>query len=133
MSRSREIRDIEPSPMQTYPVYLLELGDTTQVVFPEGKQDIGHMDYWESVVSHLVAKNYHIPQTKLANLPYCQRRARVVGDSCLYGEKADPTLLNQIRQAVGQDNLVFVYDDHEKRIRGEVLEFRRLVRRYRPK
>jgi hypothetical protein len=119
--------------MQTYPVYLLEFGDTTHVVFPEGKEEIDHTDYWETVVSHLVAKHYHIPQAKLANLPYCQRRARVVGDRCLYGENPDPTLLNQIRQAVGHDNLIFVYDDHEKRLRGDVLEFRRLIRRYRPK
>jgi hypothetical protein len=118
--------------MQSYPIYLLKLGDTIQVVFPEDKEDIGHTEYWENVVSHLVAKHYRIPQAELANLPYCQRRARVVGDSCLYGGKADPTLLNQIRQAVGHGDLVFVYDDHEKRLRGDVLEFRRLVRRYRP-
>jgi hypothetical protein len=124
---------LEPDALQNYPLYLLNLSGTIQVVFPEGKEDIGHMDYWENVVSHLVAKHFHIPQAKLANLPYCQRRARVVGDRSLYGGKADPTLLNQIRQAVGQDNLVFVYDDHEKRLKAEVLEFRKLVRRYRPK
>lgn len=119
--------------MKSYPVYLLQLGDTIQVVFPEDKEDIGHMDYWESVVSYLAAKLFNIPQAKLANLPYCQRRARIVDDRCLYGEKPDPALLNLIRQAVRHDNLAFVYDDHEKRLKGDVLEFRKLVRRYRPK
>jgi hypothetical protein len=59
--------------MKTYPIYLLQLGDTFQVVFPEGKEDIGHSDFWESIVSQIVAKHYNISQAKLANLPYCQR------------------------------------------------------------
>jgi hypothetical protein len=119
--------------MPTYPVYLLQLGDTIQVVFPEDKSDIGHADFWEQKVSLLVAKQYSVPQAKLANLPYCQRRARIVDDKCYYGETPDPTLLEQIRQAVGDMQLSFVHDDHERRLKEDVLGFHRLVRRYRPK
>jgi hypothetical protein len=119
--------------MRTYPIYLLQLGDTVRVAFPEGKEDVGHSEFWECAVSHVLATHYHVPRAKLVNLPYCQRRARVVGDKCYYGERPDPKILDQIRQAVGNANLVFVHDDHERRLTEDVLEFRRLVRRYRPK
>lgn len=119
--------------MQTYPIYLLQLGDAVQVVFPDGKEDIGHTDFWESTVSHSVAKHYNIPQAKLANLPYCQRRARIADNKCYYGETADRKLLDLIRQAIGSANLVFIHDDHERRLKEDVLEFRKLVQRYRPK
>ncbi len=119
--------------MNTFPVYLLQLDDTIQVALPEGKEDIGHSEFWGRTVSHIVAKHYNIPQVKLANLPYCQRRARIVDNTCYYGETPDLKLLDLIHRAVGNKGLAFVYDDHEKRLKDDVLEFRKLVRRYRPK
>lgn len=113
-----------------FPVYLLKLEEQWRIVFPNDRADIGHMDYWEQTISHIVAQHYGIPQKKLANLPYCQRRARIVDNKVYYGEKPDAELLNLLRKAVGNDQLVFVYEDHEKRLREDVLEFRRLIGRY---
>ncbi len=119
--------------MSIFPVYLLKLDEAFQVVFPEGKEDIGHSDFWEKTVSGIVSQHFKIPQARLANLPYCQRRARVVGDRCYYGEEGTPELLALVRQAVGNRKLAFVHDDHEKRLREDVMEFRKLVKRHRPK
>jgi hypothetical protein len=83
-----------------YPLYLLLLDDQWKVVFPTGKRDIGHTDFWEQTVSRYVADHYKIPAIKLVNLPYSQRRARVVGDKVHYGEKADPELLKLIREVL---------------------------------
>ncbi len=113
----------------TYPVYFLRLGDELRVV--SSQKDIGHTDFWEQTVSHIVAKHYGIPQPKLANLPYCQRRGRVVGNTVYYGERSAPELLCLLREAVGNDELVFCHDEHEKRLREDVRQFRRLVRRAR--
>lgn len=116
--------------MSTFPLYLLRLGDEWQIAFPEDRQDIGHSDFWEQTVSQIVANHYRIPTKRLANLPYSQRRARVVGTNVYYGGKPDPDLLQLVRKSVGNDKLVFVFDNHEKRLREDVMEFRRLVRRY---
>lgn len=116
--------------MDSFPLYLLKLGDW-QVVFPDDRADIGHTDFWEQTVSQIVARHYHIPQRRLANLPYCQRRARVVGSTVYYGGKHDAALLKVIRKTLGDASLIFAHDDHERRLREDVLEFRRLVRRHR--
>jgi hypothetical protein len=116
--------------VKTFPLYLLRLGQGWQIVFPANKEDIGHTDFWEQTASHLVARHFKIPQPKLANLPYSQRRARVVGDSVYYGERPDPELLPLLRAAVGNEELAFCFDEHEKRLREDVRQFRRLVGRY---
>jgi len=115
--------------MKTFPIYLLELDADLKVVFPENKRDTGHADFWEKTASHIVAAHYHIPQARLANLPYCQQRARICGDIIYFGGKPDPALLAKIREAVDNDKLVYVFDNHEQRLREDVRAFRRLVRR----
>jgi len=117
--------------MTIFPIYLLRFGKNWTVVFPDERADIGHTDFWEQTVSHIVAKHYRIPQKNLLNLPYCQRRARVIGNNVFYGGKHDPALLQSIRKALGDNSLVLAQDDHEKRLRADVLEFRRLVLRHR--
>jgi hypothetical protein len=117
--------------MHTFPIYLLRLGDEWKVVFPMAKADIGHTDFWEHTVSRIVAEHYQIPQFELLNLPYGQRRARVVGDKVFYGESPEPALLQVIRKVLGNEHLVFCHDEHEKRLREDVRQFRRLLRRYR--
>jgi hypothetical protein len=116
--------------MNTFPLYLLRFGQHWQIVVPEDKADIDHTDFWEQSVCRIVAHNCRIPAAKLTNLPYCQRRARVVGNKVYFGGKPNADLLQLIREAVGNDQLVFAYDNHEKRLREDVLEFCRLVRRY---
>lgn len=115
--------------MTSFPVYFLQLGDQWQVVVPADKQDIGHTDFWEQTVSFIVAQHYGVPAKKLANLPYCQRRGRVVGNVVYYGERPDPELLRLVRDTVGKQELEFVHDEHEKRLREDVRAFRRLVGR----
>jgi hypothetical protein len=115
--------------MNTFPIYLLRLGGDWEVVFTNDRADIGHTDFWEQNLSQIVAKHYGIPQKRLDNLPYCQWRARVVGNTVYYGGKHDPQLLKTIRNELGDASLVFVHDNHEKRLLVDVREFRRLVRR----
>ena len=115
--------------MNSYPLYFLQLDGVLRIVFPEDKPDINHSDYWEQTVSYLVAQHYCIPQRKLANLPYCQRRARVVGNKVYMGtHHPDPKLLIVLREVLGEDDLTFAYDYHEKRLREDVRQFKQLIR-----
>ena len=116
--------------MRSFPIYLLNLGGKFRAVLPEPRTDVGHTDFWESTVSQIVADHYGIPQRLLRNLPYCQQRARIVGNLVYYGGKPTPILLRLIRKATGNRKLVFAHDDHEKRLRHDVAEFRKLVRRF---
>jgi hypothetical protein len=101
----------------SYPIYILDLGgDEYTIVFPEGKIDINHSDFWETTVARIVARHLHLPLEELVNLPYCQRRARISEKNICYGEKPLKKLLRQIKKAVGETGLQFVYDDHEKRL-----------------
>ena len=116
--------------MQTFPIYLLEFVGELVVCFPEDRSDIGHTEFWEKTASGLVAEHYKIPQYLLVNLPYCQRRARVVGNRVFYGEKPDAKLFRLIQKALGNSKLVFVYDEHEKRLEYDVSEFKKLMDRF---
>lgn len=117
--------------MSTFPIYILGLGDMTKVVFPATRKDIGHVTFWETTVSHLVARHFSIPQARLYNLPYCQRRARIAeSNQVFYGEQPDPDLLQLIRQTLGNNHLTFCHDGHEKRLREDVCQFRKLLRRF---
>ena len=113
---------------KSFPIYILHLDPNIQITFPDDRRDLDHPDYWEQTVCFLVARHFGIPSRKLANLPYCQRRARIVGNKVLYGEKRDPELSRLICEVLGNSELLFCYDDHEKRLRGDVRQFRKLVR-----
>jgi len=93
-----------------FPLYILRLDGEWIVVFPKDRFDLGHTEFWAKVVAQIVAAHYQISVTKLANLPYCQRRARIVGDRVYYGEKQDRTLLQLIRKAVANRKLAFAFD-----------------------
>ena len=118
--------------MQTFPIYVLELGGDLVVCFPEDLADTDHSEFWEKTASRLVAKHYKIPQRLLLNIPYCQRRARVAGNRVYYGEQPDTKLLRLIRNALRNNKLAFVYDDHEKRLEHDASEFRKLLDRFVP-
>jgi len=107
----------------SYPIYILDLGGDYTIVFPEGKVDIDHSDFWEATVARIVARHLHLPIEELLNLPYCQRRARIAGNIVYYGEKPTKKLLRLIEKAVGESGLRFVYDDHEKRLEYDVQDF----------
>ncbi|MBY0460865.1 MAG: hypothetical protein K2V38_26395 [Gemmataceae bacterium] len=109
--------------MKSYPIYLLDMGGDATIVFPDGKADLDHSDFWEATVARIVARELHLPLEALVNLPYCQRRARISGNVVYYGERATKGLLRQIEKAVGATGLRFVYDDHETRLEFDVMEF----------
>jgi hypothetical protein len=55
----------------------------------------------------------------------------VIGDKVYWGTpRPDAGLMKAVREALGNDRLTFAYDEHERRLREDVREFRRLVRRY---
>ena len=111
----------------TYPVYLLDLGGDATIVFPEGKADLDHCDFWEATVARIVARHFCLPVDELANLPYCQRRARISGNVVYYGERPVRKLLRQIQKAVGTTGLRFAHDEHEKRLEYDVLQLAGLL------
>ena len=100
----------------SFPIYILRLGTEEQVIISPDQIDIGHIEFWEETVAGIVAAHYQLPVKKLINLPYCQRRARVYGNRLYYGEKQDPALLALVQRALGNDDLVFFYDEHERRL-----------------
>jgi len=101
----------------SYPIYILDLGGTDyRIVFPEGKVDLDHSQFWEQTVARIVARHFHLPLEEVANLPYCQRRARINGKIVYYGERHTKRLLKLIEKAVGETGLRFAYDDHEARL-----------------
>jgi hypothetical protein len=106
----------------SYPIYILE----NLIVFPEGKKDVGHCEFWESTVHKMVAEHYHISAKRLFNLPYSQRRARICNGKVYYGEEFKKILLKKIIKAVGE-KLEFAYDDHERRLAYDMRAFQRLI------
>lgn len=106
---------------QTYPIYILE--QPLRIIFPEDKRDIGHVKFWEKVVSKIVAKETGISLYDLNNIPYSCKRARVVGDIVYYGEEQSDDLLSAIKESTGNSNLKFAYDDHEKTLKFDIKEF----------
>ncbi len=118
----------EPTDSKCFPIYIIHLGPNIQIVFPDNSEDLTHPDFWEQTVCHLVARHFGIPPQRLANLPYCQRRARIVGNKVYYGEAHDPALLRLICEALGNPEFVFCDDDHEKRLEHDVRQFDRLAR-----
>lgn len=116
----------------SYPVYILDLSGTDRIVFPDDRLDVSHSDFWESIVAGIVAEHFRIPVKRLRNLPYCQRRARIVvqndGESVVYfGERQTKKLLKAISRAVGLPDLEWRYDDHEQRLEYDVSVFNRLL------
>jgi hypothetical protein len=106
--------------MKTFPIYILD--DQTVI---HTKRDLDHADWWHKTVSKIVAEKHGITRRKLLNLPYCQRRARVVGRKLYCGEKISKKLHSQIEKAVGM-RLKPVHDEHETRCPINLAEFRAL-------
>ena len=110
----------------TYPIYILELSDW-KIIFPDNKEDLGHTEFWEREVAGIVASHFSIPKHRLLNLPYSQRRARIVNNTIYYGETPSTKLLHRIRKALDNNQLQFVYDNHEKRLSEDYFRFKRLI------
>jgi len=104
-----------------FPLYIL---DDDTLVFVVA--DMSHGELWETSVAGFVASERAVPLFAILNLPYCQRRARIVGDRLYCGEHLSPTLLKSIEAATGRE-LRLAYDEHETRCPISVAEFKSLV------
>jgi len=104
-----------------FPLYILD-DDTLVIVVA----DMSHSEFWETTVAAIVASERAVSLSAILNLPYCQRRARIVGDRLYCGEHVSLTLLKSIEAATGRE-LRLVYDEHETRCPISVAEFKSLV------
>ena len=105
----------------SYPIYLVDLPDEdVTVVFPEGKKDINHTDFWSDTVAALTVKLSGVKKKNLdslKNAPYCMRRARINSRGIVYyGEEQTDELLDKIRESVGEPELKWGFDEHETRL-----------------
>jgi hypothetical protein len=110
------------NPEGGFPLYILD-DDTLVVVV----SDMSHCDFWESTVAAIVAEAHGLRRSAILNLPYCQRRARIVGNRLYCGEEVSPALLRSIEAATGR-TLKLIYDEHETRCPVSVAEFTSLVK-----
>lgn len=104
-----------------FPIYIL---DDDTVLY--SKEDTDHPLYWEDVVSKIVSEKYGVERSKILNLPYAQRRARIVGDKLYFGEEISKDLLSKIEKTLNK-KLNLVYDEHETRCPYELAEFKGLI------
>ena len=100
-----------------FPIYIL---DDDTILYIE--EDLNHVDYWHDIVSKIVADKHGILRKRLLNLPYCQRRARVIGNSFYCGEKITKKLIKKIEKILNR-KLKYIYDEHETRCELNVAEF----------
>lgn len=107
-----------------FPIYILD--DDTILYIEEDKN---HVDYWYETVAKIVADKHGIVTRKLVNLPYCQRRARVVGNRFYCGEKLTKKLFQNIEKILKR-KLKYVYDEHETRCEINLAEFKGLKNPY---
>jgi len=112
----------------SYPIYIVEFKPQKFViVFENEKQDIQHTEFWEQTVARVTAKYLGVPRSELLNLPYCQRRARIINQIVFYGEDQTPALLDQIMTAVDESGLVWRFDEHEARLPMDVAMMKAIV------
>lgn len=112
----------ETDPEGGFPLYILD-DDTLVIVV----SDMSHCDFWESTVAAIVAEERGLRMSDILNLPYCQRRARIVGNRLYCGEEVSPALLRSIEAATGR-HLTLVSDEHEARCSISVADFTSLVK-----
>ena len=91
----------------SFPVYIL---DDETILFT--KEDKNHVEFWEATVAKEIAKRLGVHIGEVINIPYCQRRGRVVGENFYCGEELSKVQLNRIAKAIGQE-IRLVYDEHE--------------------
>jgi len=101
-----------------FPIYVL---DDESVFFI--KEDLDHPSYWESFVAKEFAKKYKVNFHNIKNLPYSQKRARIVGNKLYCGEKLSKKLIKKIEKSVGF-SLKYIYDEHETRSEIEVCQLK---------
>ena len=95
--------------MSSFPVYIIDDGK----IFYKKDKDLGHTEFWEKEVSLYVSKKFKIPLKELVNIPYCQKRGRIVNDKFYCGELNIKSIKSKIKKLFGKE-IEIIYDDHEK-------------------
>jgi hypothetical protein len=108
--------------MSQFPVYIL---DDDTILFPN--KNMNHVAFWEKEVCLLVADKFGISAKSIKNLPYCQRRGRVVGERFYCGEELKKTVFNKIKKQTGIE-LSLVPDEHEARLEYDLEKFKSLIK-----
>lgn len=108
-----------------FPVYIL---DDDSILFI--KKDMSHSKFWEKIVSKVVAEKYSTPTSDIINMPYSQRRARIVDNKLYCGEKLSKKLIAKIEKEVNI-KLIYIFDEHETRCKISVSELNLLRSPYR--
>ncbi len=101
---------------KSFPIYII---DDDTIVFT--KEDLNHVDFWNEQVAKKVSELYNIPVHRLLNIPYCQRRARIVGNNLFCGEELSVELVNKIKTVLNKKVLKVVYDQHETVLKYDVM------------
>lgn len=101
-----------------FPVYIL---DDDSIFYTT--KDCGHVEYWEDFVSLKVSSKYNVPLYLVKELPYCQRRGRVVLNNFYCGEDISKSLLSKIEKVLSM-KLKLIFDDHEIRCPIETMRLR---------
>src|SRR5262245_41138090 len=89
--------------------------------------------------SDIASSGSKLPPTSLPSIITCLKASwqtsptasvglESLGDTVYHGGRIDAELLCLIRNAIGNEQLQFCYDEHEKRLREDVRQFRRLLR-----
>jgi hypothetical protein len=107
-----------------FPIYILDDGSILFI-----KKDLSHSKFWRNQIAAVVAKKFSVPLAEILNLPYCQRRARIVENKLYCGEKLSKKLIKKIEIAVGI-KLKHFYDEHETRCPINLGQFRALKTPY---
>jgi hypothetical protein len=108
-----------------FPIYIL---DDESILFI--KKDLSHSKFWQMQVAAVVAKKFSVPLADILNLPYCQRRARIVSYRLYCGERLSKKLIKKIENTVGL-KLNYCYDEHETRCEISLGHFKALKIPYR--
>ncbi len=110
--------------LTTFPIYLLEFKQNeVTVVWPEHRQDLDHVTFWETDVVFVYAQEMKVSPHLLKDYPYCQRRARVdpIKKLIYYGETMGEKTLRLICESLEILDLKWAFDDHEARLEHDVL------------
>lgn len=118
----------------SYPVYLIKRNSGKwEVITSPLNKDIKHTTLWELIVARIVAKDNDLEYADIKNLPYCQKRARVVkvidgycGKIKVYcGEKLTKEQMFVMKKSIGE--CVYIHDEHECTSQYDVEVFNNLI------
>lgn len=102
----------------SFPIYIL---DDDSIHY--SNEDLDHSVFWKKQIAKYVAKMFKISLNEILDIPYCQRRGRIVGNKFYCGEKINKKLLNKIEKTIAL-KLEYIYDEHETRLIDDVIKLK---------